>query len=77
MSLGDLALIVAAGLAGPLLAASRRAFVPVVVGEILAGVVLGRSGLDVVNADNETLVVPGRRGLRDADAHRRHARPAA
>ena len=55
MSLGDLALIVAAGLAGPLLAASRRAFVPVVVGEILAGVVLGRSGLDVVNADNETL----------------------
>ena len=55
MSLGDLALIVAAGLAGPLLAASRRAFVPVVVGEILAGVVLGRSGLDVIDADNETL----------------------
>ena len=55
MSLGHLALIVAAGLAGPLLAASRRAFVPVVVGEILAGVVLGRSGLDVVHADNETL----------------------
>jgi Kef-type K+ transport system membrane component KefB len=55
VSLGDLALIVAAGLAGPLLAASRRAFVPVVVGEILAGVVLGRSGLDVVHADNETL----------------------
>ena len=55
MSLGDLALIVAAGLAGPLLAASRRAFVPVVVGEILAGVVLGRSGLDVVHADNATL----------------------
>ena len=55
MSLGDLALIVAAGLAGPLLAASRRAFVPVVVGEILAGVVLGRSGLDVIDADNATL----------------------
>ena len=55
MSLGDLALIVAAGLAGPLLAASRRAFVPVVVGEILAGVVLGRSGLDVVDADNATV----------------------
>jgi Kef-type K+ transport system membrane component KefB len=55
VSLGHLALIVAAGLAGPLLAASRRAFVPVVVGEILAGVVLGRSGLDIVHADNATL----------------------
>jgi Kef-type K+ transport system membrane component KefB len=55
VSLGDLALIVAAGLAGPLLAASRRAFVPVVVGEILAGVALGRSGVDVVHADNATL----------------------
>ena len=55
MSLGELALIVAAGLAGPLLAASRRAFVPVVVGEILAGVVLGRSGLDVIDADNATV----------------------
>ncbi len=52
MSLGHLALIVAAGLAGPLLAAGRRAFVPVVVGEIVAGVILGRSGLDVVHADN-------------------------
>ena len=49
MSLGDLALIVAVGLVGPLFAASRRAFVPVVVGEILAGVLLGRSGLDVVH----------------------------
>jgi Kef-type K+ transport system membrane component KefB len=55
VSLGDLALIVAAGLAGPLLAASRRAYVPVVAGEILAGVVLGRSGLDVVHADDPTL----------------------
>jgi Kef-type K+ transport system membrane component KefB len=55
VSLGDLALIVAAGLAGPLFAASRRAFVPVVVGEILAGVLLGRSGLNVVHADNATL----------------------
>ena len=54
MSLGDFALIVAAGLAGPLLAASRRAFVPVVVGEIVAGVVLGRSGLDVIHVENAT-----------------------
>jgi Kef-type K+ transport system membrane component KefB len=55
VSLGQLALIVAAGLAGPLLAAGRRAFVPVVVGEILAGVVLGRSGLDVIDTDDPTL----------------------
>jgi Kef-type K+ transport system membrane component KefB len=55
VSLGDLALIVAAGLAGPLLAAGRRAFVPVVVGEIVAGVILGRSGLDVVPTDNATV----------------------
>ena len=55
MSLGDLALIVAAGLVGPLLAASRRTFVPVVAGEIVAGVILGRSGLDVVDAENATV----------------------
>jgi Kef-type K+ transport system membrane component KefB len=55
VSLGDLALIVAAGLAGPLLAASRRAFVPVVVGEIGAGVILGHSGLDVIHVDNATV----------------------
>jgi Kef-type K+ transport system membrane component KefB len=55
MSLGDLALIMAAGLVGPLFAASRRAFVPVVAGEIVAGVLLGRSGLGAVHADNATL----------------------
>src|SRR6476659_9425421 len=55
LNLGDLALIVAAGLAGPLLAASRRVFVPVVAGEILAGVILGRSGLDVIRADDATV----------------------
>ena len=55
MSFGDLAVIVAAGLAGPLLAASRRVFVPVVVGEILAGVVLGRSGLELIHADEPTV----------------------
>jgi Kef-type K+ transport system membrane component KefB len=55
VSLGSLALIVTAGLAGPLLAASRRAFVPVVVGEICAGIVLGRSGFDVIHADNAAI----------------------
>lgn len=44
MSFGILALIVLAGLGGPLLAAGRRALVPVVVGELAAGVVIGRTG---------------------------------
>ncbi|HLY14139.1 MAG TPA: cation:proton antiporter [Candidatus Limnocylindrales bacterium] len=39
-----LALVVAASLVGPLLAAGRRPIVPVVVGEIGAGLILGKSG---------------------------------
>jgi len=46
---GVLALIVLAGLAGPLLGAGRSAFIPVVIGEILAGVIIGRTGLDAVD----------------------------
>lgn len=44
-----LALVVAAGLIGPLLAAGRRPIVPVVVGEIGAGLVLGRSGFNLLD----------------------------
>jgi Kef-type K+ transport system membrane component KefB len=44
LSFGILALIVLAGLAGPLLGSGRRAFVPVVVGELAAGVVIGDTG---------------------------------
>ncbi len=44
MSFGVLALIVLVGLAGPLLASGRRPLVPVVVGELAAGVIIGRSG---------------------------------
>ena len=40
-----LLLLVVAGLAGPLLADGRRPIVPVVVGELLAGIVLGRTGI--------------------------------
>ena len=50
-----LALIVLAGLAGPLLGAGRNAFVPVVIGEILAGVMVGRTGLDAVDPTNPTM----------------------
>jgi len=44
MTFGVLALIVLAGLAGPLLSLGRQALIPVVVGELLAGVVIGISG---------------------------------
>jgi Kef-type K+ transport system membrane component KefB len=44
-----LALVVAAGLLGPLLAAGRRPLVPVVVGELVAGVLLGRTGLHIID----------------------------
>ena len=50
-----LALIVLAGLAGPLLGAGQRVFVPVVIGEILAGVVVGRTGLDLVDPADPTV----------------------
>jgi Kef-type K+ transport system membrane component KefB len=55
VNFGVLALIVLAGLAGPLLGAGRNAFVPVVIGEILAGVVVGRSGLGAVDPSDPTV----------------------
>ena len=54
MSFGVLALIVLAGLAGPLLASGRRALVPVVVGELVAGVIVGRSGFGWLNPEEPT-----------------------
>ncbi|MBS2961509.1 cation:proton antiporter [Actinocrinis puniceicyclus] len=44
MSLAGLALVLALGLAGPLLAGPRRTGIPVAVGELAAGVVAGRTG---------------------------------
>ena len=54
MTLGTLALIVAVGLAGPLLAWSERLRIPVVVGELMAGVLVGRTGLQLVDAGGST-----------------------
>ena len=54
MSFGVLAMIVLAGLAGPLLSSGRRALVPVVVGEIAAGVLIGHSGLGWLNPEDPT-----------------------
>jgi len=55
MSFGVLALVVAAGLGGPLLAAGRRGVVPVVVGELAAGVVIGRTGTHWLDPADPTL----------------------
>jgi Kef-type K+ transport system membrane component KefB len=49
-----LAVIVLAGLVGPLLALPRGWHVPVVVGELLMGVLLGGTGLGYLNASNTT-----------------------
>jgi Kef-type K+ transport system membrane component KefB len=45
----QLAVLVLAGLAGPVLAGGRRGLVPVVVGELAAGAVLGHTGLGLVD----------------------------
>ncbi|HVV37881.1 MAG TPA: cation:proton antiporter [Acidimicrobiales bacterium] len=55
MGYGALALVIAAGLVGPLVAAVGRFAPPVVVGELAAGVVLGRTGLDWVHGSDPLL----------------------
>ena len=55
MSLGTLALIGICGLCGPLLSAGARGAIPAVVGEILAGLVIGHTGFNVVDTSNATL----------------------
>jgi Kef-type K+ transport system membrane component KefB len=55
MSFGTLALIGLCGLAGPLLSAAGHGAVPVVVGELLAGILLGRTGLRVLDPNDPTL----------------------
>jgi Kef-type K+ transport system membrane component KefB len=55
MSFGLLFLIVAAGLLGPMASGSRKFSLPMVAGEILAGVVIGNSGLRWLNVTDPTL----------------------
>jgi Kef-type K+ transport system membrane component KefB len=50
-----LALIGAVAILGPALALPIRWHVPIMAGELAAGIVLGRSGLDVIDPSNETL----------------------
>jgi Kef-type K+ transport system membrane component KefB len=56
VSFGSLALIVAAGLLGPLLASLHRLGPPVIVGEIAAGVVIGNSGFEWIDTNDPLLV---------------------
>jgi Kef-type K+ transport system membrane component KefB len=55
MSFGILVLVVLAGLGGPLLGLLARRFVPVVVGEILAGILVGPAVLDAVHPSAATI----------------------
>src|ERR1700710_2582697 len=57
MNLGILALICAAALLGPALSLLSRGALPAVVGQLLAGVVLGRTLLDVVHPANADLTL--------------------
>src|SRR5450755_3369110 len=54
MSFALLSLICAAGIVGPLLAVSRRRGLPVVVGELLIGIVLGPMGLRTLSSSEAT-----------------------
>lgn len=56
-------MIVLAGLAGPLLGLTGRRFVPVVVGEVLAGVLVGDTGLRTIDPSGATLSFLGQVGF--------------
>jgi Kef-type K+ transport system membrane component KefB len=59
----DLAIVCAVALAGPLLATPKGWHLPVVLGELLAGVVLGVSGLGVLDASDPTFTFLGNAGF--------------
>ncbi|GAA5198788.1 cation:proton antiporter [Arthrobacter gyeryongensis] len=54
MSFFQLALIAAVALLGPLLALPRKWHLPVVLGQLLAGIVIGRTGLGLVDSTDPT-----------------------
>jgi Kef-type K+ transport system membrane component KefB len=59
----DLAIVCAAALAGPVLAAPLRWHLPVVLGELLVGVVLGVTGFGVLDASDTTFTFLGNAGF--------------
>jgi Kef-type K+ transport system membrane component KefB len=62
-SFGQLTVIILAGLCGPLLSSSRRVLVPVVVGELLAGIALGQTGTGTIKAGDPTIAFLGNIGF--------------
>jgi Kef-type K+ transport system membrane component KefB len=52
-----LALLAVIGMAGPLLAAVPRLGIPVVAGELVAGIVVGRTGFGIVDASDPTFTL--------------------
>jgi Kef-type K+ transport system membrane component KefB len=63
VSFGTLLVIVLAGLGGPLLGVAGRRFVPVMIGEILAGILVGPEVLNAVNPANTTISLLGEIGF--------------
>jgi Kef-type K+ transport system membrane component KefB len=52
-----LALLVVIAMAGPLLAAVPRLGIPVVVGELVAGIIFGRTGFGIIDASDPTFTL--------------------
>jgi Kef-type K+ transport system membrane component KefB len=63
VSFSTLALIAVAGIAGPLVSSSRKIVVPVIVGELLAGMALGKTGAGLIDATNPTVDFLGEIGF--------------
>src|SRR6516225_1482214 len=52
-----LALLVVIGLAGPVLASIPNLRVPIIIGELVAGMVIGRTGFGIIDDQNPTFVL--------------------
>ena len=62
-SFATLALVTSAGMAGPLLAAGSTRRIPVVVGELAIGLLLGRTGFGVLDPSDPTFALLGNVGF--------------
>lgn len=63
MSFATLALVVAVGILGPLLAVPQRLRIPVIVGELAAGILLGPTGTDTLHASNPSFTLLANTGF--------------